>query len=85
MKTKHDHIFRKHIYAMHKEAGKFYNSPDCCIEQFSKEQCYKIPSAEFRKFCHNLPIDKCFNEIFNIDIDYVPCDKCVKKLIKNNK
>jgi len=61
----------------HTEVGQLWSIPDCCIQQFAIESAFGIPSAIHRLSKFNMP-----HEILN-GIDYVPCDNCMAKIIKD--
>lgn len=73
----HRAIMDKHLTAMHVELGLFYRYPNCCIEQFCIEQMQGIASAEYRMAKHKMPIPN--------EFEYVPCDKCMRKIIRELK
>ncbi len=67
----HMKIENKYLNKMHVELGNLYGYLKCCIEQFVREQSLGIQSAIFRMKTHNVSLR---------GINYVPCDKCVKKI-----
>lgn len=76
---RHNKIMNKHLIAMHKELGEMYGYPVCCIKQFCLEQKLNILSFQHR--CNTFSVD--IKEIFGLE--YVPCNKCVKRLLDINK
>jgi len=73
----HRAIMDKHLSQMHQELGEFYGYPKCCINQFIKESKLEIQPAIYRYATHGIP----FNDP-EFSIGYVPCDKCMKRMIK---
>lgn len=64
-------IQNKHMAAMHRELGRFFGYPKCCIEQFVRETLMGISSAVYREAVHGKPI---------VGVEYVPCDKCMEQM-----
>ena len=74
---KHIKIMKKHTSAMHKELGELYGYPKCCIDQFCKEQKVGIMSFDFRLKTFNI-----YSSFLPKELQHVPCDKCMRKIIK---
>ncbi len=59
----------------HRKLGKLYGFPQCCIDQFCEEVKVGIVCGHRREKKYNLPSS------FFYELEYVPCDKCVEKML----
>ena len=61
-------------YKFHLKEGIKYEIPLCCIKQFCEENKMSISSGAYRSMTFKFPLI-----LIN---DYVPCNKCMEKIIK---